>query len=106
MQNQSTPNAQTNARVLRRDAFLRAQGFGVLRFGSNDPFVNLEGVLQAIVNRLDELTAACPHPDLPPEGKEPNPGAIHETNPRRLHRLRHPHAHRQVAPRLLPQLSP
>ncbi|WP_208509315.1 MULTISPECIES: endonuclease domain-containing protein [Variovorax] len=53
----------------RRDAFLRAQGFDVLRFGSNDPFVNLEGVLQAIVNRLAELTAACPHPDLPPEGE-------------------------------------
>ncbi len=53
----------------RRDAFLRAQGFEVLRFGSNDPFVNLEGVLQVIVNRLDELTAACPHPNLPPEGE-------------------------------------
>ena len=53
----------------RRDAFLREQGFEVLRFGSNNPFVNLEGVLQAIVNRLDELTAACPHPNLPPEGE-------------------------------------
>ncbi|MFL9666887.1 endonuclease domain-containing protein [Variovorax sp. AB1(2024)] len=53
----------------RRDAFLRAQGFEVLRFGSNEPFVNLEGVLQVIVNRLDELTAACPHPNLPPEGE-------------------------------------
>ena len=53
----------------RRDTFLRAQGFEVLRFGSNDPFVNFEGVLQAIVNRLGELTAACPHPSLPPEGE-------------------------------------
>jgi len=53
----------------RRDAFLRAQGFDVLRFGSNDPFVNFEGVLQAIVDRLGELTAACPHPNLPPEGE-------------------------------------
>ena len=53
----------------RRDAFLRAQGFEVLRFGSNDPFVNFEGVLQAVINRLDELTAACPHPSLPPEGE-------------------------------------
>ena len=52
-----------------RDTFLRAQGFEVLRFGSNDPFVNFEGVLQAIVNRLGELTAACPHPNLPPEGE-------------------------------------
>jgi BirA family biotin operon repressor/biotin-[acetyl-CoA-carboxylase] ligase len=53
----------------RRDAFLRGQGFEVLRFGSNDPFVNFEGVLQAIVNRLAELKAACPHPNLPPEGE-------------------------------------
>ncbi len=53
----------------KRDGFFRAQGFDVLRFGSNDPFINLEGVLQAIVNRLDELDAACPHPNLPPEGE-------------------------------------
>ena len=53
----------------RRDTFLRARGFEVLRFGSNDPFVNFEGVLQAIVNRPGELTAACPHPNLPPEGE-------------------------------------
>ena len=53
----------------RRDAFLHSQGFEVLRFGSNDPFVNFEGVLQAVINRLDELTAACPHPNLPPEGE-------------------------------------
>ena len=53
----------------RRDAFLRERGFEVLRFGSNDPFVNFEGVLQAIVNRLAELKAACPHPNLPPEGE-------------------------------------
>jgi len=53
----------------RRDGFFRTQGFDVLRFGSNDPFINLEGVLQAIVNRLDELSAACPHPGLPPEGE-------------------------------------
>ena len=57
----------------RRDAFLHAQGFDVLRFGSNDPFINLEGVLQAIVNRLDELSAACPHPSLPPEGEGVTP---------------------------------
>ncbi|WP_198083195.1 endonuclease domain-containing protein [Variovorax sp. E3] len=53
----------------RRDAFLRTQEFDVLRFASNDPFVNFEGVLQAILNRLDELKAACPHPSLPPEGE-------------------------------------
>ncbi|QFZ81767.1 DUF559 domain-containing protein [Variovorax paradoxus] len=52
-----------------RDTFLRTQGFEVLRFGSNDPFVNFEGMLQAVLNRLNELKAACPHPNLPPEGE-------------------------------------
>ncbi len=57
----------------RRDGFFRAQGFDVLRLGSNEPFINLVGVLQAIVNRVDALSAACPHPCLPPEGE----GEIH-----------------------------
>ena len=53
-----------------RDAFLRGQGFAVLRFASNEVFINLEGVLQAIVSRLDALTSrAGPHPSLPPEGE-------------------------------------
>ncbi|HPK33531.1 MAG TPA: DUF559 domain-containing protein [Ottowia sp.] len=53
-----------------RDAFLRAQGFAVLRFASNEVFINLEGVLQAIASRLDALTSrAGPHPSLPPEGE-------------------------------------
>ncbi|MEJ7687413.1 MAG: DUF559 domain-containing protein [Variovorax sp.] len=56
----------------RRDGFFCAQGFDVLRFASNEPFTNLEGVLQAIVNRVDELEAACPHPSLPPEGEGAN----------------------------------
>jgi len=61
----------------RRDTFLQAQGFEVLRFGSNDPFVNLEGVLQAILNRVNGLKAACPHPSLPPEGE----GAEYRSTP-------------------------
>jgi len=61
-----------------REAFFRSQGFGVLRFASNEPFINLEGVLQAIAHRVGVLNAACPHPNLPPEGegaipKEPLP---------------------------------
>ncbi|WP_404301600.1 endonuclease domain-containing protein [Alicycliphilus denitrificans] len=39
----------------RRDAFFRAQGFEVMRFASNAPFVQLEGILQAIAHRLGEL---------------------------------------------------
>ena len=40
---------------LERDAFFRRQGFEVLRFASNEPFINLTGVLQAIANRLEML---------------------------------------------------
>ena len=60
----------------RREAFFRAQGFDVLRFASNDPFTNLDGVRQAIASRLAELTPPAPIPTLPRRGKEQeNPGA-------------------------------
>jgi very-short-patch-repair endonuclease len=60
----------------RRDAFFRAQGFEVLRFASNDPFINLDGVRQAIANRLVELAPPAPIPACPRRGKEQeNPGA-------------------------------
>ena len=52
-----------------REAFFRSHGFGVLRFASNEPFINLEGVLQAIAYRIAALGAVCPHPYLPPEGE-------------------------------------
>jgi len=59
-----------------RDAFFRAQGFDVLRFASNDPFINLDGVRQAIANRLVELAPPAPIPTFPRRGKEQdNPGA-------------------------------
>ncbi|QSI28811.1 DUF559 domain-containing protein [Variovorax sp. RKNM96] len=59
-----------------RDAFFRTQGFDVLRFASNEPFINLDGVRQAIANRLAELTPSAPIPAFPREGKEQeNPGA-------------------------------
>ena len=51
----------------RRDEYFRSQGFVVLRFPSDQPFVNIEGVLTVIA---DELAARSPHPSLPPEGKE------------------------------------
>jgi very-short-patch-repair endonuclease len=37
----------------RRDAYLRAQGFRVLRFWNTDIFDNEEGVLASILNALD-----------------------------------------------------
>ena len=54
---------------VKRDGFFRAKGFDVSRFASNEPFLNLEGVLQAVLNRLDEMTAVGPHPCLPPGGE-------------------------------------
>ncbi|MCK9215400.1 MAG: DUF559 domain-containing protein [Rhodoferax sp.] len=56
-----------------REAFFRSQGFEVLRFPSNAPFVDLEAVLQAILNLVNVLTQASPHPCLPPEGEGVRP---------------------------------
>jgi len=47
-----------------RDAWLRAEGYKVLRFWDNEVFSNLEGVLETI--RVALLT---PHPDPPPKGR-------------------------------------
>ena len=55
-----------------RDAFFRAQGFEVLRFPSNAPFVDLGAVLQAILNQVNVLTQDSPHPGLPPDGEGVN----------------------------------
>ena len=63
---------------LRRDAFFEAQGFSVLRFPSNTPFLHLDGMLQAIANRLAELAPLAPIPAFPQRGKE------QEKTPRRL----------------------
>ena len=48
-----------------RDSFFSSQGFVVLRFASNEPFLNLEGLLTVIAARL----AAS---GLPPS--QPSPG--------------------------------
>ena len=51
----------------RRDAFFRDQGFEVLRFGSNAPLTELEGVLQQILEVIQTLQA--PIPAFPQWGK-------------------------------------
>ena len=56
----------------RRDAFFRSQGFTVLRFATDAPFVNMEGVLVSILDRLESLTGAAPTPTLPQRGREKN----------------------------------
>ena len=56
-----------------RDAFFREQGFAVLRFGSNEPFLNIEGVLTVIA---DEVAASC----QPPSQPSPRGGRSQDTN--------------------------
>ncbi|GAB2736243.1 DUF559 domain-containing protein [Melaminivora jejuensis] len=53
----------------RRDAFFRAQGFDVMRFASDAPFTQMDGVLQAVHNRLNELRGQPPSPPFPTGGK-------------------------------------
>ena len=56
----------------RRDAFFRAHGFAVLRFSTDAPLTNIDGVLTVI---LEQLGLAGPRrpPDRPPEGGGENP---------------------------------
>jgi len=56
----------------RRDAFLREQGFAVLRFATDAPLTNLEGVRIAIVEELKRIGGRGPHPNLPPQGEGAN----------------------------------
>jgi very-short-patch-repair endonuclease len=52
-----------------RDAFFKAQSFAVLRFPSNAPFQNLDGVLSAILHQLNMLAGVAPIPAFPQRGK-------------------------------------
>jgi very-short-patch-repair endonuclease len=65
-------HAKNQAYDLARDAFFRTQGFEVLRFPSNAPFQNLDGVLNAIRHQFDMLAGAAPIPAFPQRGKEPD----------------------------------
>jgi very-short-patch-repair endonuclease len=53
----------------KRDAFFRSQGFAVLRFQTDAPFVNLEGVLVTITEQIEGLVARAPTPALPQRGR-------------------------------------
>ncbi len=52
----------------RRAAFFAQQGFRVIRFATDEPFRNLEGVLTVIAGQLDDVRA--PTPTLPQRGRE------------------------------------
>jgi very-short-patch-repair endonuclease len=62
-------HADTEAYDLTRDAFLKSQGFAVLRFPSNAPFQNFDGVLSAILHQLNHLAGVAPIPAFPQRGK-------------------------------------
>ena len=57
----------------RRDGFFRAKGFAVLRFATNDPLVNVQGVLTVILEQLKALAGDAPIPAFPQRGKEQIP---------------------------------
>jgi len=56
----------------RRDAFFRSQGFAVLRFPTDAPFTNQEGVLSVILDQVKLLAGDAPIPTFPQRGKERN----------------------------------
>lgn len=49
----------------KRDAWLNAEGYAVMRFWNNEVFENLDGILEVI---RDKLTTPSPSPLLPGEG--------------------------------------
>ena len=64
-------HAEQQAYDARRDAFFKSHGFGVMRFPANLPFVDLQSMVEAIYNRLTELSALAPIPTFPQRGKGP-----------------------------------
>jgi BirA family biotin operon repressor/biotin-[acetyl-CoA-carboxylase] ligase len=54
-----------------RERFFRDHGFEVLRFATDEPLRNMDGVLAVIVEQLG-LTRERPHPNPPPEGEGVN----------------------------------
>ncbi|MDB5931742.1 MAG: hypothetical protein JWR60_3449 [Polaromonas sp.] len=63
-------HAQQQAYDAKRDAFFRQHGFDVMRFPANLAFVDLQSMVEAIYNRLMELTALAPIPAFPQRVKE------------------------------------
>ena len=63
-------HADNAAYDLARDAFFKAQGFTVMRFPSNAPFQNFDGVMSTILHQLNRLAGDAPIPAFPQRGKE------------------------------------
>jgi very-short-patch-repair endonuclease len=64
-------HAEQPAYDARRDAFFREKGFALLRFATDEPLRNIDGVLTVIAEQLG-LAGQRPHPNLPPEGEGAN----------------------------------
>ena len=65
-------HAEQAAYDARREAFFRERGFRVVRFATDEPLKNIDGVLTVIVEQIG-LAGGCPHPSLPPEGEGSRP---------------------------------
>ena len=63
-------HADNAAYDLARDAFFKARGFSVMRFPSNAPFQNFDGVMSTILHQLNRLAGDAPIPAFPQRGKE------------------------------------
>jgi very-short-patch-repair endonuclease len=61
-------HADNEAYDKRRDDYMREQGFEVVRFGSNEPFANLDGVLTVIFDAIAALRDRSPPSQPSPEG--------------------------------------
>ena len=53
-----------------RDEFFTSHGFDVMRFAANLPFSDLQAIVEAIYNRVNDLAALAPIPAFPQRGKE------------------------------------
>jgi very-short-patch-repair endonuclease len=58
----------------RRDSFFREHGFIVLRFPTDAPFTNYDGVREAILEQLKVVAGGAPTPALPQRGREEDRG--------------------------------
>jgi adenine-specific DNA-methyltransferase len=70
-------------RDARRTAWLKQQGFRVVRFWNNDVLTNLDGVLEVIVAVLREQKEEDPHPNPLPQAGEGAPQRRFRSGPGR-----------------------
>ena len=63
-------------RDVERDAFLRSNGYRVLRFWNNDVMQNVEGVLTVIADALASAAPPTPDPSPPLRGGRGRRGSL------------------------------